>query len=72
MRNIEQAQWHSQQICACAVFGVCADDDFPRNETAQGPIFRHVRFIERSVTKLETNRLTIVFHPVRKADSENF
>ena len=36
-----------------------------------GPIFRYVaHFMEYSVAKQETSRLPIVFHPIRKIDSE--
>ena len=51
----------------CAVFGVCANDDFPRNESTW-VLFLDILPILSS--KLETSRLPNIFHPIRKADSE--
>ena len=55
--------------CACAVFGVCADEDFPRNE-GTWVLFINMLPILLSTQLLETSLLLNVFHPIRKADSE--
>ena len=69
VRNTEHAQWCSQN-CAYAVFGVCADEDFPINESTWNPIFRYfAHFIKRYVSILETSCLPVVFHPNRKANN---